>query len=112
MSKLRWGILGTGRIAGVFAEGLRSVGDAELVDAVADDLRRPLHVGVLQRPARGWNRLEDDLEAALQVEAQHGRAVERGTGDRQQSRSDQGGQDQRDEDEVVTTLFHREARLG
>jgi predicted dehydrogenase len=31
MSKLRWGILGTGRIAGIFAEGLRSVDDAELV---------------------------------------------------------------------------------
>ena len=30
MSKLRWGILGTGRIAGIFAEGLRSVDDAEL----------------------------------------------------------------------------------
>src|SRR3954451_10574933 len=31
MSKIRWGILGTGRIAGVFAEGLRSAEDAELV---------------------------------------------------------------------------------
>src|SRR5215212_7784317 len=31
MTQLRWGILGTGRIAGVFAEGLRSVGDTELV---------------------------------------------------------------------------------
>ena len=31
MSKLRWGILGTGRIAGIFAEGLRLVDDAELV---------------------------------------------------------------------------------
>src|SRR5262245_39019439 len=31
MHKLGWGILGTGRIAGVFAEGLRSVDDAELV---------------------------------------------------------------------------------
>lgn len=31
MRKLRWGILGTGRIAGIFAEGLRSVDDAELV---------------------------------------------------------------------------------
>ena len=31
MSKIRWGILGTGRIAGVFAEGLRSAADAELV---------------------------------------------------------------------------------
>jgi predicted dehydrogenase len=31
MSKIRWGILGTGRIAGVFAEGLRSAEGAELV---------------------------------------------------------------------------------
>lgn len=31
MEKIRWGILGTGRIAGVFAEGLRAVDDAELV---------------------------------------------------------------------------------
>jgi len=31
MTPLRWGILGTGRIAGIFAEGLRSVDDAELV---------------------------------------------------------------------------------
>jgi dihydrodiol dehydrogenase / D-xylose 1-dehydrogenase (NADP) len=31
MRKLRWGILGTGRIAGVFAEGLRSIDDAALM---------------------------------------------------------------------------------
>ncbi|MBK9709935.1 MAG: Gfo/Idh/MocA family oxidoreductase [Kouleothrix sp.] len=31
MSKIRWGILGTGRIAGVFAEGLAGLDDAELV---------------------------------------------------------------------------------
>jgi predicted dehydrogenase len=31
MEKVRWGILGTGRIANVFAEGLRSLPDAELV---------------------------------------------------------------------------------
>ena len=31
MDKLRWGILGAGRIAGVFAEGLRGLVDAELV---------------------------------------------------------------------------------
>src|SRR5215211_5790497 len=46
MSKLRWGILGTGRIAGIFAEGLQSVEDAELVavgsrtDAVAQAFGR------------------------------------------------------------------------
>ncbi len=31
MTTIRWGILGTGRIAGVFAEGLRSAAGAELV---------------------------------------------------------------------------------
>jgi predicted dehydrogenase len=31
MSAFRWGILGTGRIAGIFAEGLRALDDAELV---------------------------------------------------------------------------------
>ena len=31
MDKIRWGILGAGRIANTFAEGLRSVPDAELV---------------------------------------------------------------------------------
>ena len=31
MEKARWGILGTGRIANEFAEGLTSVPDAELV---------------------------------------------------------------------------------
>ena len=31
MDKIRWGILGTGRIAGDFARGLTTVDDAELV---------------------------------------------------------------------------------
>jgi predicted dehydrogenase len=31
MDKIRWGILGAGRIAGAFAEGLRALDDAELV---------------------------------------------------------------------------------
>jgi predicted dehydrogenase len=31
MDKIRWGILGTGRIAGIFAAGLADLGDAELV---------------------------------------------------------------------------------
>ena len=31
MNQFRWGILGTGRIAGLFAEGLAAVSDASLV---------------------------------------------------------------------------------
>ena len=72
------------------------LGDADLVDAVADDLHRPVHVLLRQLLALRRARLEDDLEAALEVEPE-GRAPE------EPQRDDgEDGADQREKDEDVS----------
>ena len=53
------------------------LGDAELVDAVPHDLDRAVEIVLRDLLPLRRLRLEDDLEAALQVEAERRRAEER-----------------------------------
>ena len=69
------------------------LGDAELVDPLADDRDRAVEVRVGQLTAGRRLRLQHDLEPALEVEAELRLLVERRAGDRQQGRADD-----RDED--------------
>ncbi len=56
------------------------LGNAEPVDAVAQDLDRAVEVGLLQRPVRRRHRLQRHLEPALQIEPERRLVVERRTG--------------------------------
>ena len=75
--------------------GLR---DAELVDAVPHDLDRALEVLLGELAVRRRNRLQRDLEAALQVEAERRLLVERRARDREQRDADE-RRDEQPEDE-------------
>ena len=87
------------------------LGDAEAVDAVAEDLDGAVEVGLLQRPVRRRHRLEGHLEAALEVEAESRLVADRRAGNREQADADQRRDDQRDENEVRSAI-HAVSRLA
>ena len=72
------------------------LGDAELVDALAHDLDRAVEILLRDLPALRRLRLEDDLEPALEVEAERRRAEEREHDD-----PDDGGQNRGEDEEVA-----------
>ena len=79
---------------------------AELVDPVADDLDRAVEI-LLGHLLAGWGlRLEDHLEAALEVEAEHRRAGDRERRDRPEQGDDE------DDDEVVAAHGSRPESVG
>ena len=88
--------------------GLR---DAEPVDAVAEDLDRAVEVGLLQRPVGRRHRLQRHLEAALEVEPEGRRLLDRRPGNGEQPDADESGGDQRDEGEVRSTV-HGSSGVG
>ncbi len=65
------------------------LGDTERVDAVPDDLDREVEVLLGDLLALGRDRLEDELDAALEVEAELDLAVDRRLGDRQERDADE-----------------------
>jgi len=76
------------------------LGDAELVDAVAHDVDRPRHVVRRQDvPARRL-RLQDDLEAALQIESLPELLVDRGARPADKEDADERCHEQRHERQV------------
>ena len=81
------------------------LGNAELVDAVPHDLDRAVEIVLRDLPPLRRLRLEDDLEAALEIEAQGRRAEER-----QHDDPGDGGQD-RGEDEQVAAHSWTFSRL-
>jgi hypothetical protein len=74
--------------------------DAELVDALADDLDRAVHVVRRQRLALGRLSLEDDLDAALKVESLAEGPVDRRARQRERDDAAERGEDEDDEREV------------
>jgi hypothetical protein len=71
---------------------------------VPHDLDRAVEVGLLQLAALGRDRLERDLEAALQVEAECRAPVDRRAGDGEHPDADQRGHQECDEDEVRSAV--------
>ena len=98
-------------VGGALARDVRR-GDAELVDAVENDVLRGLHLRRVDRLAAVRDRPEDDLEAALQIEAQRRLLIRRRAGDGEERGADRGGQDDRHEDEVVAAFSHSRGRLA
>ncbi len=84
-----------GDLVGALARDDR-LGDADLVDALPHDLDRAVEILLGNLPALRRFRLEDDLEPALQVEAQGRRAEER-----QHDDPGHGGQDRGDDEQVA-----------
>ena len=72
------------------------LGDAELVDALAHDLDRAVEILLRDLPALRRLRLEDDLEPALEVEAEGRRAEQR-----QDDDPGDGGQNRGEDEEVA-----------
>ena len=81
MEPIRWGILGTGRIAGLFATGLSALPDAELVARLKDSLSKaPLPIdtrvvcGTLAdvRPERFDTLLYIDVLEHIEHDRDHG----------------------------------------
>ncbi len=85
-----------GDLVGALARDDR-LGDADLVDALPHDLDRAVEIVLRDLPTLRRLRLEDDLEPALQVEAQGRRAEER-----QHDDPGHGGQDRGENDQVAT----------
>ncbi len=88
--------------------GLR---DAEPVDAVAEDLDRAVEVGLLQRPVGRRHGLQRHLEAALEIEPEGRRLLDRRSGNRKQPDSDESGGDQCNKGEVRSTV-HGSSGVG
>ena len=87
------GILDAGKLDDDLVVALRAdlgLRDAELVDAVPHDLDRALEVLFGQVAVRRGNRLQRDLEPALQVEAERRRLVEGRSRDHEQRHGDEG----------------------
>jgi hypothetical protein len=85
------------------------LGDAELVDSVPHDLDRPVDVLGGQLVALRRHGLEDDLEAALQVEAERGLLVSRRTWHDQKRDADERRDDAAEQDEMVTPVGQRQS---
>ena len=83
------------------------LGDAELVDPVAEDLERAVEVGLLQRPVLRRHRLQRHLETALEVEAERRLLFQGRAWDDEKTDADQAGDDQSYENEVRSTIHGR-----
>ena len=88
--------------------GLR---DAEPVDAIAQDLDRAVEIGLLQRPVGRRHRLQSHLEAALEVEPEGRRLLDRRSGNGKQPDADKSGGDECDEGEVRSAI-HGSSGVG
>src|ERR671910_672513 len=82
--------------------------DTERVDAVPDDLDREVEVLLGDLLALGRNRLQDELDAALQVEAELDLAVERRLWNRQERDSDERRHDEAEQGEISASGCHRD----
>ena len=67
MEKIKWGILGCGRIAGKFASDLKLVGDAELI-AVASRRQETADEFCRQYPAKFHHNSYEDLALNKEVD--------------------------------------------
>jgi hypothetical protein len=83
------------------------LGHTQLVDAAPHDCDRPVEVLRGQLVALGRLRLQHDLEAAAQVEAEH-----RLLGHDQRHRPAEGGEDQRDKDQMLAASVHGSGAKG
>ena len=98
----RFGILDAGKLDHDLVVALRpdlGLRDAELVDAVAHDLDRAVEVFLGEVAVRRRNRLQRDLEPALEVEAERRRLVQRRAGDREQRDADERCDEQPEDEE-------------
>ena len=98
----RLGILDAGQLDDDLVVALRpdlGLRDAELVDAVAHDLDGAVEVFLRELAVRRRNRLQRDLEPALEVQAERRRLVERRSRNRDQRNADE-RRDEQPEDEV------------
>jgi hypothetical protein len=86
--------------------GLR---DSELVDPLPHNVDRPGDVVRGQLVVLGRNRLQDDLETSLEIEAERGLLVYRRARERQEADADQRRQDAAEQDQVVTAIFQAES---
>ena len=96
------GILDAGKLDDDLVVALRpdlGLRDAELVDAVPHDLDGAVEVFLREIAVRRRNRLQRDLEPALEVEAERRRLVERRSRNREQRDADE-RRDEQPEDEV------------
>ena len=75
------------------------LGDAELVDAIAHDVDRAVEVFLRQLAVGRRDRLERDLESALQVEAERRLLVQRRRRDGHQDNGDEGRTEQPENEE-------------
>jgi len=85
------------------------LGHAELVDAVPHDVDRPTEIFRRELVALRRHRFQDDLEAALEVEAQRQLLMDRRTWDHQKGDADERRQDAADEDQMATAIFQAES---
>ena len=84
------------------------LGDTERVDAVPDDLDREVEVLLGDLLALGRDRLEHELDAALEVEAELDLAVERRLRDRQERDADERRDDEAEQGEISASGCHRD----
>ena len=87
-----FGILDAGKLDHDLVVALRpdlGLRDTELVDAVAHDLDRAVEVFLGEVTVRRRNRLQRDLEPALEVEPERRRLVQRRAGGREQRDADE-----------------------
>ena len=84
-------------------------GDADRVHPVGDDLLRDLHLRRVDRLALLRNRPQNDLDPALEIEAERRLLVDRRARNREQQRADEGGGDRPHEQKVVAALSHEGA---
>src|SRR2546421_56371 len=82
------------------------LGDAELVDPLADDRHRPFEVARGQMMVLGRHRLLHDLEPALEVEAERRLLVQRRSRNPEQRDTAEREENQPDEDQVRPTVCH------
>ena len=83
--------------------------DPELVDPLAHDVDRATEIFRRELVALRRHRFQDDLEAALQVEAERQLLMDRRARDRQKSNADERRQDAADEDQMATAIFQAES---
>ena len=82
------------------------LGDAGAVDSIVDDRDRVVEAGLVDRLALLRHGLLDHFEAALEVEAERRRPLERRSRQREQGNADEGRNDEAHQDEVRAPLVH------